>query len=213
MKKLFFYSLLTGSLGLNLYLLNSETVVKNDLDSDQIIEKLDDEVSIAQSALKIEKPKKSQHKKNIKNIREDFLPEKSDKTSGEQNVNNEKTPEENFDMDYEESRNIWKEKAREYLEVELRLPAEDIDTYFNIQTEREKAIGEFMAPKFENMNPEEPYFLTVEDNVAMGKINEFYLSKLKEQMGKGAYKDLNTFRQKYNQKMIKEGKGHHFIEF
>lgn len=213
MKKLFFYSLLTGSLGLNLYLLNSETVVKDELDSDQIIERIDDEVSIAQSALKLEKPKKSQHKKNIKNIRENFLPEKSIDSKEERKVNNDQTPEENFDIDYEESRNIWKEKARDYLEVELRLPVEDIETYFNIQAEREKAIGEFMAPKFENMNPDEPYFFTVEDNVAMGKINEFYLSKLKEQMGKSAYKDLNAFRQKYNQQMIKEGKGYQFIEF
>ncbi len=70
-----------------------------------------------------------------------------------------------------------------------------------------------MAPFMESENEDDPYYFTIEDNIAVSKINELYLNKLREKLGEEAYRRFMDYKNNYNKEMIKEGKGSYYIEF
>ncbi|MAX67003.1 MAG: hypothetical protein QF441_15875 [Bacteriovoracaceae bacterium] len=206
MKTFLLSTALLTSVCFNIYLLNTEVVVKDDLDSD-IIEPLDDHISVAQSALKKTKKPVRNNSKKLKEIEKSFFPNKD---SNEAEVSN-KTESNFSEKDYENSQQAWKDTVTEYLEYELRVPFTSIQTYFDIQKQREQEISEYMAPKLQNTD--ETYLFTMEDNIEMAKINSKYLKRLQETLGEKAYREFINFRQKYNKKMIESGEGHFYIDF
>ncbi len=210
MKKIVYTLMLAGSVGLNLYLLNTEVLVSNDLEDD--ILEIDDEISVAQSALLRKKNKTPNHSKNIKDIRNNFLPETAGKNKEGSALEESKKSRQDYDREFEKAKEEWKEKLTRYMEDELGLEPPQVDQYFDIGQEREGAITRYLAPKFENAK-DGPYFFSIEDNVAIGKINEKHLKQLKVEMGEEAYEQYIEYRQEYNKKAMESGNADFFMEF
>ncbi len=211
MKKFVYFTLLASSLGLNLYLLNTEVVVHNTLEDD-IIE-IDDEISVAQSALKISKMKNKSHQKNLKQIRKGFVPSETQRkeSEAEVSVEKEKRPQD-YERDYEKAKEAWREKLSRYMEYELGLQSEQVERYFELGNERESAISNYLSPKM-GKNAGEAYFFTIEDNVAMGKINEKYLNLLRQELGEDSYRQYIQYRQTHNRKAIEAGNADFYMDF
>lgn len=210
MKKIIFGSLLLGSVTLNIYLINTEVIVSNDLDSDLI--ELNDEITIAQSALKKPKITIKNHKKVIEKISQDLMPEKKNSPLEKTEVSEEKYPAIDGQDQYEKSKELWRESVTSFFDMDLQLDPRQIESYFKLEKEREAEISRFMAPKIGDEN-DGPYLFTVEDNVALGKINEKYLNLLKSSFGKEAYDEYIQFRQSTNRRLIKSGDTHFYAEF
>ncbi|MFT6631041.1 MAG: hypothetical protein ACJAS4_000987 [Bacteriovoracaceae bacterium] len=209
MKKLIFGGILVGSVALNIYLINTEVIVKNDLDSDFM--EMNDEITIAQSAVKKPRIVIKNHKKNIEKISKDLMPEKVSEASDASEYTEDRYPVDDQDQ-YQKSKEVWKENVTSFLDLDLKLDVEQIESYFKLEKQREMEISSFMSPKIGEEN-DGPYLFTVEDNVALGKINEKYLKKLKISFGDEAYTQYIKFRQNTNKKLIKSGDSHYFAEF
>jgi hypothetical protein len=209
MKKLIFGGILVGSVALNIYLINTEVIVKNDLDSDFM--EMNDEITIAQSAVKKPRIVIKNHKKNIEKISKDLMPEKVSEASDASEYTEDRYPVDDQDQ-YQKSKEVWKENVTSFLDLDLKLDVEQIESYFKLEKQREMEISSFMSPKIGEEN-DGPYLFTVEDNVALGKINEKYLKKLKIYFGDEAYTQYIKFRQNTNKKLIKSGDSHYFAEF
>lgn len=203
--------LLIISVAFNLYQMDSEVTVKNTLVSE--CEKPQDKINITQAAVKKKTVKKTlSPEENLAEIEVSQV-EKPDSltppTSG-------KTNEElaaAYEKDYKKGQKQWREEVSKYMIEDLGLNAQYLDDYLEIREGREQEISEYLAPFFEKSKNDEAYFLSTEDTVSIAKINDFYLTKLKESMGDKAYNEFSKFKRSYNKKMVKEGKGHYFIEF
>jgi hypothetical protein len=209
MKKLIFGGILIGSVALNIYLINTEVIVKNDLDSDFM--EMNDEITIAQSAVKKPRIVIKNHKKNIEKISKDLMPEKVTEVRDAPEYTEDRYPVDDQDQ-YQKSKEVWKENVTSFLDLDLELDVEQVESYFKLEKQREMEISSFMSPKIGEEN-DGPYLFTVEDNVALGKINEKYLKKLKTSFGDEAYTQYIKFRQNTNKKLIKSGDSHYFAEF
>jgi hypothetical protein len=213
MKKLIFSGVLVGSLGMNLYFLNSEIIVQNDLDSDLIEIEIDDKISMTQSAIQKPKITINNNKKQIGEIRKDFLPEdKSEETE----ANNRIIEKENYDsqkaqIKYEEEREDWQNLITERLEREAGLEPEQVEKYFSIVDERRKAIDDYLSPLFKNIPEGETLMLGIEERVEMTKIDGIYLDKLKKTLGTEKYNLYRKFRKEFNERDKKEK--FFFVEF
>ena len=201
--------LLIISVAFNLYQMNSEVTVTDSLVSE--CEKPQDKIKLTQAA--VEKlPKTNNLKTELaeKKLSEVSKPETLTKPQ------NEKTNEElakAYEKDYKKGQKQWRDEASKYLIENLGLNSQYIDDYMEIREAREQEISEYLAPIFEKSKNDDTYFLSTEDSVSIAKINDFYLTKLKESMGDKAYNEFSKFKRSYNKKMVKEGKGHYFIEF
>jgi hypothetical protein len=212
-KKILFVGALTGSIGMNFYLLNSEVIVHNDLDSDLI--EMDDEISLSQSAL--QKPKIT-IKKNIKHIgkiRKDFLPEDKAEEIKASNENIEIDEKEvtYINSNYEVGVEKWKSIISEKFEIDAGLDSEVVDKYFEISQSRQKAIDKLMNPKFENLPKGESLFISMEDNIEISKINESYMNELRSELGEENYNLYKKIRKDFNKKSLEPNSDHFYIEF
>jgi hypothetical protein len=210
MKKLIFGGILVGSVALNIYLINTEVIVKNDLDQD-FMEEMNDEITIAQSAVKKPRITIKNHKKNIEKISQDLLPKTNSNKVEASDYTDETYPGKGPD-EYQKSKDVWKENVTSFLDRDLNLQEEQVESYFNLDQAREFEISDFMGTKV-GEHEDEPYLFTVEDNVALGKINEKYLNKLKASFGEEAYKQYIKFRQESNKRNMKNRDSHFYAEF
>lgn len=203
--------ILLGSVSLNVYLI--KTGSQNEIS---------DEISTGVSAIKIEKsyiPKK-RHENNIEFIQDEMLPE--DKASqaklaepklepNEETVEVEE-PKEFDERAMRESMKAWQKESRAFIERDLGLEAGVADLYFEIRDKRRNAIDEYFEPRMSNLG-DEPYVWSIEDNIAIAKINERYLNLLKLGMGEENYRAFSRFRQKNNRKNMENREGSVWIEF
>ena len=211
MKKLIFGGILVGSVALNVYLINTEVIVKNDLDSDFM--EMNDEITIAQSAVKKPKIVIKNHKKNIEKISQDLLPKKKKLKKESSEYTDESYPGKGPD-EYQKSKEVWNENVTNFLDLELNLEEDQVESYFTLEKARDFEISDFMVTKMGQGEDEEtPYLFTVEDNVALGKINEKYLNKLKASFGEDAYDKYIKFRQESNKRNMKNRDSHFYAEF
>lgn len=217
-KKLFFISLLSGSVGLNIYLLNTLVVSHDDLDSDMI--EMDDKISIAQSAIR--KPYSTSERKrdkNKKSIRKSFLPEshngsENKKEQAESTIDNEVEQDVTYiNSNYDLGMDKWQKRLVDKLEGELALSTDTVDQYFQIRKERQDAIDSYMQPQFDNLPDGESLLVSIEDNIQISKINEFYLNKLKDSLGSEAYKSYKKVRENFNKESLQPNSDHFYIEF
>ncbi len=215
MKKLIFPVIFTISIGLNFYLLSgdSELLVSDDLD-DALYEEVNDQISVAQSAIKktdLLAHKKSHHKQNIKVIENEINTANEPDHQDDRGYSEDKASED-FERNYEQSKLKWDQDSQDYFERELGLRIEAYETYLELQKLREKEVSNYMTPKIEDANGE-PYLFTLEDNIEIGKINSKYLKQLKDTMGAESYERYINFRQNYNKKLITSGNAHFYVEF
>ncbi len=210
--KWFFKIIFFGSLCLNFYLISKkQTIVEtSNLEEDNILHSTD-KVKTAQASVK----------KNIKNTsKKTDLEKKNQELDITEEPNLALTEEEkieeikkDYEAEYKKAQKSWQNKASLFLEEGLGYSHQYAEDYFYLQTERNKAISEYMAPFMESENEDDPYYFTIEDNIAVSKINELYLNKLREKLGEEAYRRFMDYKNNYNKEMIKEGKGSYYIEF
>jgi hypothetical protein len=214
-KKLLLAGVLTGSIGMNFYLLNSEVVVHNDLDSDLI--EMDDEISLSQSAIQKPKITIKKNKKHIGKIRKDFLPEdktqeiKADSSSADDKLDLKEVT--YIETNYEVGVEKWKNLLTEKFEIEAGLDSEIVDKYLSVSKARKKAIDDFMTPKFENLQKGETLFISMEDNIEISKINETYIKKLRKEIGEENYNLYKKTRKDFNRKSLEPNSDRFYIEF
>ncbi len=204
--------LLVISVAFNLYQMKREVIVTNDLT--QNCNKTEDKLKLTQAAIEKKAPPK---KEGVSN-QEELLPEVS-RVKEPQTLDSKEDLKSNeelaaaYEQDYKLGQKQWRQEVAQFMLDELGLNSQYIDDYFEIRNGREEEISSYLAPIFEKSKNDETYFLSVEDSVSIAKINDFYLNKLKETMGDKAYSDFMKFKRSYNKKMVKNGKGHYFIEF
>lgn len=209
-RKYLLYGTLLSSLSLNIYLMNTEVVVSDNLTEDDMVE---DELILAQSAIKKPSIQKS---KNLNKAAQD-IKGKILNTVPANVVEDDEAPEDFSDADYEkqyqESKNKWQEDMRSHLERDLGIDPDYVDQYFSMAMDRDREISQIMQSHFDDStNEKEPYVFTVEDNIQLAKINSKYLSKLKKIFGEEAYEDYVEYRNQSVRKMIESGSGF-MVEF
>lgn len=204
--------LLMGSVGLNIYLMNVEVVIKDDLDNEMIMP-MDDEISLAQSG--IQKPAKKLAAKvecEPKIIEKIVYKEKAPEEKEEIEIksSNKKAP-----MDIKEVHANWFAESNEFFENRLALTADQVASYYDLKTRREQEINGYIMPKMEESREQGQavYMFTAEDTIAIGKINQRYLEKLKEAFGDIAYQEYQQFKSTYNQRLIHNDNSSYTIEF
>lgn len=204
--------LLFGSLGLNIYLLNSYVVTSGQLDDD-IVEPID-EIKLAQSAVKKNQRKdklNQSHISKLEEIQKKFLPEKN--VHEEHKAANKETENsDSYESDYNKQKELWKEDVSAFLETELGLDPKQLDDYFNLQIQREKTLSDYFTPKLE-VQGGGTYVFDVEDIIASAKINEKYLIMLKQQLGDEGYKKYSDFKKRINKRMMDNGNSYFIMEF
>lgn len=196
MKKLLLL-LLTLSVGFNFYLIDVEYVVQDDFsnDSDEIIEmnKVVDEVKLAQSSVSKSIKTCSCEKSSALNLKKDL------------GISNPVKEKDNFDEfaareKLQALHKEWLEKSDSFFMDDLRLSQDQIMKYHELSVLRQKEMDDYFNAKMEaQVDGETTYMYDSEDTIFMGKLTEKYNELLKGNFGKDAYKRYQAFVQKHNQ--------------
>lgn len=214
MKKLFAL-LFISSLALNVYLINTEVVfeetVSDSIESNyraiprQVIE--EDKVELAQAALK--KSSDCNESKNINAQVQSDQPEKAE-VREEWQFN-----EEEFQQESQAFYEKANKKIAEFLEYNVGLTLDQIDMYYRLRQQRQEEVDAFVKGRFDEMekNGAKHLFLSLEDTVEMGKINQKYLERFKNNIGADAYEMYQDFKKRLNTQSTDNNKFAFFIDF
>ena len=211
LKKILITGAFVGSIGLNVYLLNSEVVMHDDLDSD-IIE-IDDEISLAQSALQKKVIKIDKNGKQINKIRKDLFPESNKNNKSTELVIESDDIEVNKEINIQANNLKWKDAIAEKFELDGNLSSKLTDKYLSIRNDRQKEIDLLLSDKFKTLKETETLFLSMEDNIEISKINEKYLNLLKEILGDKAYNLYKKAKVNFNKNSLEPNSDTFFVEF
>ena len=211
LKKILITGAFVGSIGLNVYLLNSEVVMHDDLDSD-IIE-IDDEISLAQSALQKKVIKIDKNGKQINKIRKDLFPESNTNNKSTELVIESDDIEVNKEINIQANNLKWKDAIAEKFELDGNLSSKLTDKYLSIRNDRQKEIDLLLSDKFKTLKETETLFLSMEDNIEISKINEKYLNLLKETLGDKAYNLYKKAKVNFNKNSLEPNSDTFFVEF
>lgn len=192
---------LVCSLGLNLYLVNVEYVVQDDFekDYDQLPEqKINDQVTIAQSALQKKNQNNCQCDCNKINanknmiVKDEIIAERKDQLSEE--VIREKI---------EQGNQQWLENSENFFMDDLRLSPDQIARYRDLNIQRQNEISKYFEQKTKVNGDDSPetYLFTSEDTIFMGKLAEKYEKMLKDNFGDENYQRHREFIKKHNNKL------------
>lgn len=215
--KRIFATFFISSLALNIYLLNTEVAYEettfDNLDENYraiprpVIEQ--DQVELAQAAIKKDCncPSISQNKMNSD---QDKVEQENASMSDELEFDEEVYQRES--KEFYESAN---KKIAEYLEYNAGLNVEQVDLYYQLRDDRQKEIDAFVKGRFDEMesNGAKHLFLSLEDTVEMGKINQKYLEKFKNSVGDRAYEMYQGFKERLNTRSQDNNKFAFFIDF
>jgi len=196
MKKLLLL-LLTLSVGFNFYLIDVEYVVQDDFnnESEEIIEmnKVEDEVKLAQSSVSKSESSCSCEKANSLNLKKDLGIANNVK---EKEVFDEFAAQEKLQALHKE----WLEKSDNFFMDDLRLSQDQIMKYHELSVLRQKEMDDYFNAKMEaQVDGETTYMYDSDDTIFMGKLTEKYNELLVANFGKDAYKSYQAFVQKHNQ--------------
>jgi len=214
MKKLLFV-LLSVSLGLNLYLINVEVLVTDDMDygaDDLLIEdvKINDQISLAQSAIK----KNAGCENTAKGIQEDFT---NKETVVKDAVVKAGVKKEGLTLSHEDLQKQWFEESNDYFRDVLRLAPEQMAAYYELKVRREEEWDKYLRPKMERnqtlYGKEATLMLTSDDMIVMGKLNEKFAKLLTGTFGEESYLDYKSYIEEYNRRSYAENNGAFHIEF
>jgi hypothetical protein len=112
----------------------------------------------------------------------------------------------------------WIEDLQEFMEIDMGLNAKEFGKYLEVRVRRQEAIDKFFLPKLEEAKELQgkenaTYMHTIEDSVELGKINQKFIQRLKKELGPEAYKAYNSFRAKFNNRLVKENSHGYIIDF
>jgi hypothetical protein len=200
LKWIYFFSF-SASISLNLYLLNTDVLVSDTLDTEEAdfqTQRLD-QLSMTQSSLK----KQITPKLNKKNSHEQA---KHKKKAIKEKVGDD------FEKKYMAAQEKWKENLSEFLTHELQLDPQMEHTYQKIKSQRADAISKYFDDK-KDLNPDLTYLYTIEDGIALGKLDEHYYHKMQDHLGTETFQRYLRFRKQFNQKMLESEDGHFMVDF
>lgn len=205
MKTTLLVMLLIGSVGLNIYLLNSPVIVQGDLDED-LIEPVD-EVKLAQSSLKrvIPSHERVKHHNNIQKIERKFLPKDSDPhIKAEDTADLIPDVSNNYEQDYKQAKENWSRETTSFLELDLRFSVDEVTAYFSLMNEKEKAISDFLGELSKGKELDDKGFiLNVEEGLEMAKLSKKYFDKLKAMFSGESFERYIEYKENYNKKILK----------
>lgn len=216
MKKLLVL-LLVISIGINIYQLREEKLVKDTFE-DEIVSS--DRVTVAQSAIK---PKCGPAKEKIiykcpneieNEIEEGLV---SSAQSAIQPVDEQNGIESKPGIEmvaFEKFYSKWKGRRDEFLEFELGFSPDKVQRYNEILELRSQEISEALSDKIAEYAKEygegASYPLQPADMMVLGQINYKYESELKDLFGEADYEEYSRFRRNFN---TEQGSEKNFIEF
>lgn len=204
------FLLLGASVAMNIYLVNVEVVVKDELDQEapETYQSSVDSISIAQAAPQKQECETKVVEKIVEKIvykksahREEPLPEKVDRLGKEET--------ERLVSEY---RNEWKKKSQEFFDYRLGLSASQQEEYHSLKEMMEKEISQMLKNEA-GVKEGEGHMLTSQEMVKMGSIHEKYEGRLKAAFGDQAYNEYIRFKDDYNKKLTQNGHGFFGIGF
>ncbi|MEX0798033.1 MAG: hypothetical protein WD025_01225 [Bacteriovoracaceae bacterium] len=211
------FLLLSASVGLNVYLVNVEVIVKDDLDQ-EYVEPANDRISLAQAGIQknsgkaVQKIKAKECEPKIvekivykeREAREERELARDYRRDEFEQVENELSEEEYRRLSERYSQN-WKRESQNFFEYGIGLTPNQQDDYERLKTARENEISRMIHEKKNNLpKGSQSFALSPEEMIELGKINEKYTTKLKNLFGQNAYQEYLSFRKSYNQKILRE---------
>jgi len=203
--KIFLFLLLGTSVALNIYLVNVEVVVKDELDQEapETFQSAGDSISIAQAAPQKQECEPKVVEKIVEKVvyKDEPLEEKVDRLGKEES--------EKLVSEYREK---WKEKSQEFFDYRLGLSPSQQQEYHSLKELMEKEITR-MLQKEAGVKEGEGHMLTSQEMVKMGDIHEKYEGRLKAAFGDQAYNEYIQFKNNFNKDLTKNGHGFFGITF
>lgn len=204
--------LLSASVCMNVYLVNVEVVVKDELDQ-EAAEPARDRISLAQAAIqkKTKGASKNPLEKNDKNCEPEivekvvyrdrsFANEPEELERGQFDENDYKRLSERYGRS-------WQRESQNFFDYRLGLTPTQQEDYQKLKTSRESELAALIEKKKESDKgtlPDGSFILSPEEMIEMGKINQKYTAKLKNLFGQNAYQEYLSFREEFNRKIARE---------
>lgn len=223
------FLMLSASVAMNVYLVNVEVVVKDELDQEYAPNPEKDQITIAQAGVRkdkngnlgkkqsAKKPKKEEcSPKVVEKIVYKTAPEQSSEPESQalrtitendlESMSNDQMRE--LAQDYRED---WRKKSKEFFEYRLGLSPSQQSDYERLKLAMEDEIAQMFQRRGDVEN--EPRVMTPEEMAQMGRIHEKYADKLKTAFGPAAYEEYISFRQRYNRGLAQESRGMFGVNF
>jgi hypothetical protein len=217
MKKILI-SLLTISLGFNVYLLSIETVIEDNFDSD-LPGDVNDAITLAQSSVEKKSVTTNCDNNTIKDNDSVLLDEHVGKKHIENKITDVKNESEETASSkaFDRIQQKWFENSNEFFEQELGLSNDQIAQFHELKVQRTQELDDHILPRLEEhrkANGEKvPYLFTMEDSIFMGNLNQRYMKRLKEVFGDYAFEQYQQFKTKFNQKLMAKKQNNMLIDF
>lgn len=219
--------MLGASVAMNVYLVNVEVVVKDELDQEYVEEPERDRITLAQAAVDktkadSDKSAKECEPKIVEKIVFREAPAREVSEADPESEALKKITEQDLDsMSRDEMSELaatyqarWKQKSKNFFEYRLGLTPSQQGDYEKLKVAMESEISEMLRQSSpDNWEEGHSRMLGPEEMVEMGRIHQKYADKLKTTFGPAAYEEYIAFREKYNQALAKENKGIFGIQF
>lgn len=199
MKKFLAFSLVC-SLGLNLYLFNSEYILRDDFEAD--LEEfeyesavINDSVQLAQSGIQKQTADCEPKAKIIRKKKIIKTQMKEEPNHGDEEISHEEVR-----ASLEESYQKWIDKSENFFIEDLQLNAEQIAEYRKLSAQRQNEISSYFDKKTKGGTDDSPsaYIFTTDDTIFMGRIAEKYERLLKASFGEENYLKHKNFIKNHN---------------
>lgn len=103
----------------------------------------------------------------------------------------------------------WLEKSSEFFKTKLSLNDQQIITFHELKSNRERELDDYILPKISAHREkygDVPYISTMKDSVFLGKLNEKYMYELKKLFGDENFELYESFKNAFNRKLIYKNK-------
>lgn len=218
------FLMLAASVSLNVYLVNVEVVVKDDLDQEYIERPSRDHISIAQAA--VEKDDKSESREKAecspKVVEKIIYKEREPEPTSRARSNSLREITEN-DLDSISKDKMqelaqahledWDKKSKNFFEYRLGLSPSQQNDYERLKVEMEGEISSMLQQNTPQGESLEGRMISSEEMMRMGRIHKKYADKLKNAFGPSAYEEYISFREGYNRELARSSRGAFGVNF
>lgn len=195
------------SICLNVYLLNSEVLVTNSLESPLSHTGFADKVSISSSALD-----KSTQKINAEDAQQVLIEKSAEKMNSKKPSDTENLE---AQFDYEEAKKNRSASVKKFFYHSNYNLISQFEDYQKLSEEYEDALSAIYNNKKPYIDSEGRtiFWNELEDDIRRGEITAKYLQKLKAQLGAEGYEEFQAFKDMHNRKAFQANKFGNLITF
>lgn len=218
MKK-FLFALLLLSASFNLYLVNVEVVVKDELDAENAPESFhsqSDHITLAQAALKksgqVDCAPKVIEKVVEKIVYRDAK-KKSEKRASDHYEDLSSLSKEEVEKLSFKYHQDWSKKSKKFFEYGLGLSDSQQRDYERIKLDMDEEINSMLYENSTESEASAGKVLSSQEMIRMGQIHKKYENKLRRAFGPAAYQEYLSFRKAYNEKLARENRGAFSVSF